>query len=273
MNLNIMRDIPITVPQYFCPWIYDDLIRLGRKNDGGYLIPLHCALATDNLISLGLGFDWTFESDFARLHQDFYSRRSGRKISIIGFDHTIGLSKFLKVMIVGVVKSMITKITLEEMKNRVVTVFSYIYFWHYKSFKIKHKKIMADKINLRQVLDSTTGKTTGLKIDIEGDEWYLDLLSVHQLPDVTFLILEIHNCHEHRVDLERFCSFMEKTHKIAHFHINNNRQPIDGYPQVVEITWVNKSFQSSNKKRDSLPIPILDYPCHAGKGDYKISFR
>lgn len=214
MNLNVLRDISITVPKYFSPWVYDDLIRVGRINDGGYLVPLHCALATDNLISLGLGFDWTFESDFVRLHEEFYPQESSRKISITGFDHTIGLAKFIRIMMNGVAKLVIAKITPEEMKKRVVAVLSYIYFWHYKSNKIKHIKLKADKKNFRQVLDSTPGKTTGLKIDIEGDEWNLDLLSVHQLSQFTFLVLEIHDCHKYHVDIEKFCNFMEKTHKI-----------------------------------------------------------
>ena len=43
-----------------------DLIRLGKNNDGGYLVSEKDIKHTKNLISLGVSFDISFEKDFKR---------------------------------------------------------------------------------------------------------------------------------------------------------------------------------------------------------------
>ena len=41
-----------------------DLIRIGKNNDGGYLISEKDLKKSDFLLSLGICDDWSFESDF-----------------------------------------------------------------------------------------------------------------------------------------------------------------------------------------------------------------
>ena len=43
-----------------------DLIRMGRPNDGGYVIPEKIFSFCDGLLSYGINKDWSFEKDFLK---------------------------------------------------------------------------------------------------------------------------------------------------------------------------------------------------------------
>ena len=64
----------------------DDIIRLGRKNDGGYLVSESDISASDKLLSFGIYDDWSFEEDFAKIND----------VPIVAFDASSGLKLFLK---------------------------------------------------------------------------------------------------------------------------------------------------------------------------------
>ena len=44
----------------------NNLIRLGRKADGGYVVDKSIVLNTDYLVTFGLGPDWSFELDYIK---------------------------------------------------------------------------------------------------------------------------------------------------------------------------------------------------------------
>mgnify|MGYP001432226796 FL=1 len=46
------------------PIAYENLIRIGRSNDGGYVIPKKIFSICDGLLSYGINKDWSFEKDF-----------------------------------------------------------------------------------------------------------------------------------------------------------------------------------------------------------------
>ena len=62
-----------------------NLIRLGKNNDGGYLVEKDSLLNSQALISFGINLDWSFEKDFY-----YYN-----KCKIHCYDHTIKYS-FIK---------------------------------------------------------------------------------------------------------------------------------------------------------------------------------
>lgn len=57
----------IKIPKIFSPF-KTELIRIGKNNDGGYLINLNDVKKTKTLISLGIGSDWSFENEFYNLN-------------------------------------------------------------------------------------------------------------------------------------------------------------------------------------------------------------
>ena len=52
----------------FQPYFCEDIIRLGKDNDGGYLVNKQDILKSKKLISLGVGDDVSFEMDFMKLN-------------------------------------------------------------------------------------------------------------------------------------------------------------------------------------------------------------
>lgn len=56
------------MPKLFKPFYCEDLIRLGKDYDGGYLVNKQDVLNTKKLISFGIGDDISFEQDFCKLN-------------------------------------------------------------------------------------------------------------------------------------------------------------------------------------------------------------
>lgn len=56
----------VTLPKILQPFKCDQLIRLGKNNDGGYLVNSHDITKTKNFFSFGVGEDFSFEMDFLK---------------------------------------------------------------------------------------------------------------------------------------------------------------------------------------------------------------
>jgi len=55
-------------PKVLMPFECPNLIRLGKQNDGGYLVNPVDVLETKHILSFGIGSDWSFENDFLKLN-------------------------------------------------------------------------------------------------------------------------------------------------------------------------------------------------------------
>ena len=99
-----------------------NLIRLGRKADGGYVVDKNVVQNTDYLVTFGLGPDWTFELDYIKINQNLkitmvhgskdnsvpvvYSKKilkifkTGKKKIVIikNGDHSLSSPKWLKIL-------------------------------------------------------------------------------------------------------------------------------------------------------------------------------
>lgn len=70
----------ITLPKILQPYSCADLIRVGKDNDGGYLVNKNDIHNTKSLLSFGIGEDVSFEKNFISLNQ----------CPIYAYDETIG---------------------------------------------------------------------------------------------------------------------------------------------------------------------------------------
>ena len=48
----------------------NDLIRLGRNEDGGYIVSESIIKSSNYLLAFGMGADWSFEEDFLKLNKN-----------------------------------------------------------------------------------------------------------------------------------------------------------------------------------------------------------
>ena len=94
----------ILLPKIFQPFACDDLIRLGKDNDGGYLVNKEDVLSSKKLLSFGIGQDTSFEVEFL----------DKNNINVLTFDNSV---KEL-----NVTDKMITHYPINVDKNNIVDI-------------------------------------------------------------------------------------------------------------------------------------------------------
>jgi hypothetical protein len=244
----------------FCPKKVENLVRVGSKNDGGYLIPDD--LKFDLLISFGLGDDWNFEKELIS---------NGKISNFIVFDHSVSLYQLLTK--VGLSAKKIFDDPMNFVYRLRIALRYFFSFFGAKHVKLKVVKKMGDnnEISVDTILETHTSSIGSciLKVDIEGGEW--SILEVIQAYNhkIDVLIIEFHNINE---NVKRYADFkhsLKNSHSLIHIHANNF-SPIgrEGIPDVLEATFAKNSLISSNTNRESLPIVELDAPCAPNRPDY-----
>ena len=70
------------LPNNFLPYLVkkENLIRLGPKYDGGYIVHKKTLSKITKIITFGLNDDWNFEKDFLKKNQ---------LCKVVAYDHTI----------------------------------------------------------------------------------------------------------------------------------------------------------------------------------------
>ncbi len=231
--------------------IHPQLLRLGRKSDGGYLVPrdpdlacpprLHPSLVVP-LVSFGVGWDISFELDWARM----------TGLPVICYDHTI---------------------TSEQWNNLISGCGAN------ESALLHHISKPATLSHGRpsnEVADRLCQMSRwALKMDIEGAEY--DILEQHgellSLSDsgLTLIVMELHwlNSTAWYLRAIRILAMLNKNWLMVHAHTNNYGNTwidLQGnlLPEVVELTWLHRSLLppdwSEEPSIHSRPLPGLDFP-------------
>ena len=233
-----------------------DLVRIGKDNDGGYLVSLSDVKKSNLLIGLGIRDDWSFESDFVKYND----------VEVIAYDASVNFRFLLKRMIIETIKNPLNF-------NGLKKLFSYKKF-----FRGKHKHIKkfvglstSNEINCTflEVLNETNNKKIFLKIDIEGSEYrFLDDIVANE-EKITGIVIELHDCDIHLNKIEKFVKKLNKRGLyLVHIHANNF-SPItldDSLPLTLELTFSKHAKTSSFF---SLPHK-LDMPNNKNFAEYEL---
>jgi hypothetical protein len=116
-------------------------------------------------------------------------------------------------------------------------------------------------------------------MDIEGGEypWLLQLDEI-QLNKFNQIVIEFHgitndgyNCNNS--DKVKCLDKLSITHYLIHAHGNNYAPVVNGIPDVIELTYVNKNMFNSIPEFNTTPLPIinLDFP-NSGSNDINLNF-
>ena len=210
----------MTLPNYFKPKKKFSLIRLGKNNDGGYLVGKKTILESEILISLGIGDDWSFESDFLKINN---------QSKIIMYDrYPLAQNYFLK-------ESIKSFLTIDFKK----TLFNIKKFNESKIFfsnnKVKKRLIRYKSLDKIFQDEKINGKVF-LKIDIEGSEYRIlqDIFRHKHL--ICGLVIEFHDIDFHQQDLKNFIENLDLN--LTHVHANNaSVLDLDGNPTCLELTF------------------------------------
>ena len=238
------------------PNFCSDIIRLGRKNDGGYLVSESDVTASDKLLSFGIYDDWSFEEDFAKIND----------VPIVAFDASSGL-----------------KLLLKKARRRLASfkLFKALYFlgraFSFTTF-FTDKRIFISKfvgldlppihISMEKVFEDWDSKKLFLKMDIEGSEYRCLEAIIQNQEKICGLVIEFHDVDLH---LDKINYFIKKLHlTLIHVHANNS-SPVTsfGVPLVLELTFSRNC--TSTSRETSLPHK-LDAPNDPRKPEILLSF-
>lgn len=216
---------------------FDNKIRLGARCDGGYVFG-ELNDIYDCYISAGVSNEESFSRDFIKK----YNMNRGNSFA---FDGTIKDYPYNYTKNITFVKKNIN--SFMDSKNT----------------------------NLFHLID--TFNNIFLKMDIEGGEypWILSLTE-QQLDKFKQIVIEIHgitnkgHCmgcsYQDKVDA---LSKLANTHYLIHAHGNNHRPAVNGIPDVIELTYVNKKYFTDIPPLNTTPLPIpnLDFSNIPNKKD------
>ena len=166
-----------------------NLIRFGGKLDGGYVVDLEIVKKCNNLITLGLGPNWSFELDYL-------SKNKKNKVHI--YDHKVSSYPYIKAIGKYFRRLITFRTTFEGFTTRVKNFYNFKKFLYSKdinffkeciTYPIK-KKIDAD---IEKVFSRINiGEDVILKSDIEGSEYEIIDQILKFSNRINMLIFEFH---------------------------------------------------------------------------------
>lgn len=268
-----MRTLPESL-NFLCPH-QTDLIRIGNAGDGGYVIPAHSLDGVEHLISIGISSDWTFEDEAARRSPE---------IRIDGYDRTSGSLVFLFYGgrdLVSLMRGKKTKKFFKRILKWLKLSYKFRLFWRRKH-SFNRKWVMLSKESHKEIdLESVFARVPqssilAIKMDIEGNEYAMSQIVLKEIAQranrIQLIVMEFHNTITMRQQFLEYVESISKLLPIVHIHGNNFGQiGLDGFPEVVEITFAAQRFVSDEK---TLEFPHhLDSPCNPTEPDIAFSFN
>jgi hypothetical protein len=236
-----------------------ELLRIGNKNDGGYLVEKSSFQNSDFLIGLGINDDWSFEKNFKK---DF-----------IGVDNQLSFKFLLKNFLI----SFFLIFSRAAIFN---PLYSFLKIIDYLS--IRNKFIQATVSNydnsdlgfislktiFTKIIKNPIKGKVFLKSDIEGSEYRIlnDILKYEDF--LSGLVIEFHD-----VDLnkDKIIDFSNKLNlELVHIHANNfGGVDSKNNPLVIEI-----SYSRNPKKIGNFPkLPnVLDRPNDTKRREINLNF-
>ena len=257
------------LPKFLKPYQISNsnLVRVGPKTDGGYVVDKRIFKKSKMLITCGLNDDWEFERDYLKKNHE---------TQIIAYDHTVNK----KFWVNRFKKDIISLLLFKKLKiGKILDVFKYLDYMFFFRNNIKHheKKIVYKKRNNKETtIPETLNRNNDvvLKVDIEGDEYKVLNDIKKNSKKISFLIIELHDIHK---NLGRIKNFIKKSDlKIIHIHANNyGGIDKNKNPKVIELSMINSKKFKINKilSKRRYPVISLDYKNFKRRDDIKIEFN
>ena len=258
------------LPKYLKPFHIDNenLIRIGPKLDGGYILDKRIVHITKKIITCGLNDDWEFEKHFLKINPS---------CEVLAYDHTVNKEFWVQ----RFKKDILHFFLFKKLKLRkILSIFKYydyISFFknknkHYE-LKISNENIKNKEITINEILNDHDNLI--LKVDIEGDEYNILKQILKNSKKINALLIEFHDIQENMNLIKEFIK-ESKDLKLIHIHGNNVScvdKNID--PNIIELTFTNvekiKFEQKITEKK--YPIENLDYKNIHRKDDFVLMFE
>ena len=209
------------------------LIRLGKKNDGGYCVGHNSVHNSKVLISLGISDDWSFEKYFKRINP---------RLNILCFDDSLDFIFIVKTFLKQSFRFF--SFRSNSLIQSFINIFDYFLFIKKKN---KKKRISYKDI---QSIAKPFSKKLFIKMDIEGSEYRVlnDLIKIKK--KLIGLAIEFHDVD---LNIEKILSFNKKIGlKLVNVHANNWGGVENSFPTSIELTYDRDPLVESK---------FFTYPC------------
>lgn len=249
-----------------------NLIRLGNKSDGGYVMEKKTLSNASYLLSFGVGDNWSFEKDCLK---------TNKKLQINMYDHTIDIKEFFKLFFKNFRRFITFRSNFNNISETLKVLKNYLELKNfsknkniiYYPFKITNKSQNRYEKSINNELKNLNNVV--IKCDVEGDEYNLFKYIFNDLKKIDMMVIEFHWVEKNFIKFKKLIKKIQKTHSIIHFHANNNsRYSENKLPDFVEISFlIKEKTNNKNKYINSLPNENLDFPNNLKLSDYKIYFN
>jgi hypothetical protein len=253
---------------FLAPSIVNDLLRVGKWTDGGYVVPYAAVRSSDALISCGINNDWSFEQAFHEINP---------AAAIHAYDHTISVDIFRKRFYEALLKCPIGMLPRVALGERLWLWRDFRGFFGSNARHFQEKIVGVQEREGEAALDTVFSRidpgfnNVFVKIDIEGSEYEIIDALLRHAARISALVIEFHNTNGQRPTFCRAIHDLKHEFEIVHLH-GNNCSPIapDGLPEALEITFLRRPGLRLQKRRD-LPLDI-DRPNTSARADYSLRF-
>jgi hypothetical protein len=248
-----------------------DLVRLGSKGDGGYVINKSLIDLADTVICMGVSFNWSFESSFNKLNP---------RVKVHAYDHTVSNLVFFNAILKSFVKLLIGKDGFNNILTKIKAFLSYNRFFvnknvHFKKRIYERKQYNFDA-SISDIFLNAMSNKVFIKMDIEGGEYrVIDSLLLHS-DDIIGMAIEFHDINPLKDTFLKNIKSILKFYNISHIHINNFSLPDDNcLPDLLEISFIRKDLQDADLIFNDKIFPLegLDFPSVKGRDDVRFKFN
>ncbi|HTA29857.1 MAG TPA: FkbM family methyltransferase [Candidatus Cybelea sp.] len=252
------------------PLVVEDLVRIGNRYDGGYIITERVIPSTEYLISFGVNEDWTFEEEF---------HRRNPACNIHAYDHTVSERHFRR----QVRKALERCLLLKSGGYRTFRKYSKIHR-EFKEFfsgnrihfpeRIYNRAENASDATIEKVFSRINGAPrVAVKMDIEGAEYRVIGPLLEYEDRIDLMVIEFHDTEPLRQTFLSNINQLLRSYHIVHLHGNNaGGVAQDGFPELAEVTFLSRRFQVPPVYRKELPLGGIDAPNFPRKQDFKLRF-
>tara|TARA_B100002051_G_C16710781_1_gene626560 strand:- start:802 stop:1629 length:828 start_codon:yes stop_codon:yes gene_type:complete len=252
----------------------DDLIRVGREKDGGYVIPKRILKSSNILFSGGIYTDWSFELDFIKFSRINKFFLVDKDTSIKSqFNHLKSFLKNKKVRSINKFKQLI------HFFYNVPRIYAFRRFCKSKFIEayLTSSNLKSSQENRMTTLGALIKRlnfkikdnSIFLKLDIEGSEWVMipDILEISKY--LSGIAMEVHDLD---INGDYLNEFIIKSNKLGlnliHVHPNNAGGYCEGtnLPRLLELTFIKSELLTEDeltakKKKPFCYLKELDRPC------------
>jgi hypothetical protein len=253
---------------FLAPYATKDLIRVGKGSDGGYVLPDWLAKEADFLGSIGLNNDLSFDEQFRRLNP---------AAVIHGYDDSMSEKELALRLAKSVANVTLGRVSPHAVGHGINSIRAYRQFYqganrHYRQ-RIFNRLDSPWDVTLRGVLERTNARKGLLKINLEGREYRIIDDVIQSADRILGLIMEFHDTEPLRMVFLESVRKLQQHFAIVHLHGNNHAGVgADGLPEVLEVTFVQKSRIATREKRVQLPLAGIDCPSNPDVPEYGLRF-